>query len=95
MATQDFKTKLGHWLWNFQLNMERKDTQFAVLDTANRMQKGEGLMIDHTKASGEILSSTLELQYILDAHHNEAVCLLGMLIGQDYTTDLDEFVETP
>lgn len=89
-----FKEKIGHWIWNFQNEMFNKESQFAILDCANRMQKGEGLLIANTKPGGEFLAKLLELHYIIDAHPVEAVMLLGTLIGQEYTDDIDEHIST-
>lgn len=87
---QNFKEKIGAWLWSFQSETETKDAQFAILDTANRLQKGEDIVIDRMKPSGEALSKLLELRYIIDAHSVEFTMLLGLLIGEPYTDDIDE-----
>ena len=86
---QTFKEKIGSWLWKFQDEIRNKETQFAILDNANRMQKGEELLIDHTKTGGEFLAKLLELHYIIDANPKEAAMLLGLLIGEEYTDDIE------
>lgn len=93
MAAQGFKERIGAWLWRFQDTMSDKERQFAVLDTANRMQKGEGTLTAHEKPSAEVLSSVLELQYIISAHQNELAALLAVLIGPEYSDDLDEYIK--
>lgn len=90
MHKQNFKEKIGAWLWSFQEEIQNKQTQFVILDNANRMQKGENLLIDHTKIGGEFLAKLLELHYIIDSNPKETAIFLGFLIGEEYTCDMDE-----